>query len=189
LAQIAIFAVLMIISGKLAIPFLTIPFTLQTAACLLTGLLLGPRKGLAALALYIVLGLAGLPVFAGGGGPAYLLQPSFGFLLGMTLAAALAGVLSEQIDPHRRGFPIWQGWLVCLAGLPLIYGAGVGYLMALKNVYLEQPLSLLAALRVGMLPFLVTDSLQALLAAVVGSRLRRLTRPFFQFQPGPAGPL
>jgi biotin transport system substrate-specific component len=180
MAQIAIFAVLMFIGGKITIPFLLIPFTLQFAVCLLTGILLGARKAMVALLIYILLGLAGLPVFAAGGGPAYIFQPSFGYLPGMLLGAGLVGLLTDRADHDRRSLKIWLSLPINLAGMLVVHIIGVTYLFMIKNIYAGQSWTFLYAVQVGMLPFLLTDGLHCLLAAIIGPLLRRATRPFFK---------
>jgi biotin transport system substrate-specific component len=175
---IALFTVLAVIGGKIVIPVLAIPFTLQTAVCLVTGLLLGWRRALLAQGLYLVMGLLGLPVFAAGGGPAYVLQPSFGYLPGMLLAAGLVGYLADRLDPSRERARRWQLLLVHLAGLAIVYGCGVTYLYLIKTVYSGQPFTLLRALQVGMLPYLISDGTYAVLLALAGPGLRRATRSF-----------
>ena len=67
----------------------TMNFTLQWLFVLLAGLLLGSRRAFRSVAVYLITGLIGFPIFARGGGPAYLLRPTFGFLLGFALAAWL----------------------------------------------------------------------------------------------------
>ena len=90
----------------IAVPGLPVPVTLQTFAVVLAGLALGPARGAAAVALYLVIGLAGLPVFAGGAaGLAVLAKPSAGYLLAFVPAAALAGRLAR--DAHRVA-PAWR---------------------------------------------------------------------------------
>jgi biotin transport system substrate-specific component len=185
MAQIALFAVLSIIGGKIAFPLLMIPITLQFPVCLLTGIVLGARKAMLAQLVYILLGLAGLPVFAAGGGPGYVLQPSFGYLPGMLLCAGLVGYLADRFDPARNNLKVWQIFPVNLAGMVIVYGLGVTYLYLIKQFYAGTGQSFLWAIQVGALPFLVTDSLFCFVTALAGPLLRQATRPFFR----PARPL
>lgn len=87
---------------------LAVPITLQTFGVMLAGVLLGPRRGALAVLLYLVVGLAGLPVFAQGtGGLAVLGKPSAGYLLAFPLAAALAGLLVGRARRlPRRWLPL-----------------------------------------------------------------------------------
>ena len=73
-----------------------LPITLQVPALLVTGLVCGPRSGMLAAVAYLSLGLFQLPVFHGGGGAAYLLDPGFGYLAGFVPAAWLTGKLARQ---------------------------------------------------------------------------------------------
>jgi len=83
---------IMAASAQVSLPMWPVPATLQTLAALLIGALAGPRLGAAAIALYLAEGALGLPVFAHGtGGPAVLMGPTAGFLLGFLLSAAIAG--------------------------------------------------------------------------------------------------
>ena len=68
-------------------------FTLQIFFSLLAGLLLGPRPGAVSVGIYLAVGLMGVPVFAAGGGPAYLIRPTFGFLAGWGEATPSDGAL------------------------------------------------------------------------------------------------
>ena len=77
----------------------TMNFTLQWLFVLLAGLLLGSRRASRSVATYLITGLIGFPIFARGGGPAYLLRPTFGFLLGLGIAAGVMGFLSEILHP------------------------------------------------------------------------------------------
>ncbi|MDO4919707.1 biotin transporter BioY [Kocuria sp.] len=109
LANIAVFAALTcVLSLVPAIPVgpLGVPITLQTLAVFLTGMVLGGWRGFLALALYVVVGLLGVPVFAGfSGGPGVLAGPSAGYLLSFPFAAALVGWLahrSVRVERVRR---------------------------------------------------------------------------------------
>jgi biotin transport system substrate-specific component len=107
-------------SAQVTLPMWPVPATLQSLVVLLLGALGGSRMGAAAVALYLMEGLAGLPVFAAGAaGPAVLMGPTAGFLLGFLPAAALAGL--------ARGTVLRQG-LVLLAAHLLLFIPGVLWL-------------------------------------------------------------
>ena len=74
-----------------------VTFSLQFFFALLAGFLLGSKRGLAAVGCYLLIGLAGVPVFAHGGGLMYLMKPTFGFLIGFAAAAYVAGKISETM--------------------------------------------------------------------------------------------
>jgi biotin transport system substrate-specific component len=174
---IALFTVLTIIGGKITVPILMIPYTLQLAICLLSGLLIGARRAMLAQGLYLLAGLLGLPVFASGGGLAYVLQPSFGYLPGMLLAAGLVGWLADLAEIRWRPLKFWHLLPINLAGVGIVYVIGVSYLYLIKNVYAGQSITLFKALQAGMIPFLPADCLKAVLAALIAPRLRRIIRP------------
>ena len=179
MSLISMFAVLSIIGAKLSLPVLAIPFTFQFIVSLLTGIVLGGRRALLAQGLYLAMGLAGLPVFAKGGGIAYIFEPSFGYLIGMALAAGLVGLVVDRIDPDRRRLKSWQVMPVHFAALTLVYGLGVAYMLLVKNLYTGDGLTLVKALQFGILPFMVNDSIYCVVAALVGPRLRRLAPASF----------
>ena len=117
-ALIAVFAALIAAFALVpAIPVgpLGVPITLQTLGVALTGLILGPWRGFAATALYLAVGFAGLPVFAGGAaGLGVFAKPSIGYLLSFPLAAAVAGALATWFT--RRGLRNHYLWFF-IAGL------------------------------------------------------------------------
>lgn len=105
LALIAVFAALIAAFSVVpGVPVGPVPITLQTLAVILSGLVLGPWRGFAATALYLLVGFAGLPVFAGGAaGLGVLAKPSIGYLLSFPIAALLAGVFAQRLaGPNRR---------------------------------------------------------------------------------------
>lgn len=92
-----------------------VPITLQTFGVLLTGAVLGPRRGFLAVMLYLLVGTLGLPVFSGGAaGPGVLVGPTAGYLVGFPLAATLCGFLVARIRTPR---PLLHAALVFAAGL------------------------------------------------------------------------
>ena len=95
-----------------------VPITLQTLAVALTAMILGPWRGFAATALYVLVGLAGLPVFAGGAsGLGVLAKPSAGYLLAFPLAALLIGALARVVLRRTEGRSGLRWVLLLLAGL------------------------------------------------------------------------
>ncbi len=155
---------------SIALPFTPIPITMQTFAVLLVGMLLGPAAGAATLALYLVEGAAGLPVFSphGPGGLAQLAGPSAGYLLSYPAAAALAG---SFFAAARRLIPTAVAALVAgaLAG-SLILLSGSAWLMASLH------LSLTRAVALGTLPFLAGEAFKIVLLSIPVTALRHTTR-------------
>ncbi|WAX80049.1 biotin transporter BioY [Streptomyces sp. KMM 9044] len=142
------------IAAQLAVPVpgSPVPVTGQTFAALLVGTALGARRGLFALALYAMAGAAGVPWFAEGGSG--IGMPSFGYVLGMLLAAVVVGSLA------RRGADrsAWRMAGTMLLGSAVVYSVGVPYLA------LATGMSASAAVAAGLTPFLVGDALKAALA-------------------------
>ncbi|PNE42335.1 MULTISPECIES: biotin transporter BioY [Streptomyces] len=136
----------------LPVPGSPVPVTGQTFAALLVGASLGARRGLLSLALYALAGIAGVPWFAGGAAGAG--GATFGYVLGMLLAATAVGALA------RRGGD--RGTLrtaaTMLAGNAVIYAIGVPYLALSMGMPLDR------AFAVGMVPFLIGDALKIALA-------------------------
>jgi biotin transport system substrate-specific component len=126
LVLVALFAVLTAVASRVSVPLPPVPLTLQTAVVVLAGSLLGASAGALSQTLFLVMGLAGLPVFAAGGGPAYLLSPTFGYLAAFPAAAWLTGRLLERFQAPGTGRII----LAQAAGIALIYLCGLPWLWA-----------------------------------------------------------
>jgi biotin transport system substrate-specific component len=134
------------------VPGSPVPVTGQTFAALLVGTALGARRGFAALALYAVAGVAGMPWFAdasSGWG-----APSFGYILGMMLASAAVGALARR--GADRG--VWRMAGVMAVGSAITYAVGVPYLAVAAHLSFGQAVSL------GLTPYLLGDALKAALA-------------------------
>ncbi|MEV1064250.1 biotin transporter BioY [Streptomyces sp. NPDC050263] len=133
------------------VPGTPVPVTGQTFAALLVGTTLGTRRGVSALAVYALAGLAGVPWFADG---ASGLSVSFGYILGMILASAAVGALARR--GADRSMLRMAGAM--LLGEAVIYAVGVPYLAYAADI------SASAAIAAGLTPFLIGDALKALLA-------------------------
>ena len=93
MALTALFAALISVGGRITIPIPYVPITLQTLFTVLAGLLLGSKLGAVSSALYVLMGLLGLPVFSAGAGPAYVFHPTFGYMIGFIVGAWLQALL------------------------------------------------------------------------------------------------
>lgn len=133
-----VFTTLIAVGAFIQVPVPVVPFTLQFLFTMLAGLLLGGRKGALSVGVYILLGLAGLPVFAEGGGFWYILKPSFGYLLGFMLAAYVTGSMVE------RRKKLMTGWVIAVnfLGLFIVYGAGMIYYYVICNYVIDTPIAL-----------------------------------------------
>jgi len=141
---------------SIAVPGTPVPITGQTFGVLLVGGALGFRRGLASVALYVLIGLIGLPFFAEGkGGVSVILGASGGYLIGFIVAGALVGRLAELGWDRRI-----VGALGAMAiGNLVIYLVGVPWLMAVAHY------DLATGIAKGLTPFLIGDAVKLLLAA------------------------
>ena len=166
LIAIAVGALLVAAAAQVAVPvpFSPVPMTLQPLAVLAVGGLLGAAGGVGALLTYLALGMAGLPVFAGGAaGAGHLLGPTGGYLLAFPVAAGVVGALIG------RSAGILRVLLACALGMVVIHVGGVAQLAVLGG---DPAL----AFRVGFVPFLTGDLLKIGLAAAVILGLRPKVR-------------
>lgn len=148
------------IAAQVAIPWWPVPFTLQTFAVLLVGAAIGPLRGALSMGLYLVLGLIGLPVFAGAMSGGVIGMPSGGYIVGFVFAAALAGWLAQR-EWDRR---FLKTVVAFAAGSLIIYAFGVPWLYA--TVFAATG-DVWGAISAGLLPFLLGDLLKAIAAGVL----------------------
>lgn len=156
---------------SIPLPFTPVPFTLQPMVVLLGGAALGARLGMSAQVIYLLAGIAGLPVFAASAvlpqGPLRLLGPTGGFLWSYPVAALVAGSLAE------RGFD--RRYLTSVAamtcGLAIVFACGVTWLALFAR---PAGTGFDAALRTGFYPFVPADIFKVLIAAAIMPSLWRL---------------
>lgn len=162
----ALFAALTAVLAQISLPIGPVPISLATLAVMMCGLLLGWRYGLLAIACYLLLGVAGVPVFSGlRGGASALAGPTGGYLAGYLPYALLAG-LTPWIGKGRFG-----GRCLMLAlGTLSCYALGTAWFM------LQSGNGLGASLALCVLPFLPGDAVKIALAAWLSPRLRKALR-------------
>jgi biotin transport system substrate-specific component len=153
---------------SIPLPFTEVPFTFQPTVVLLGGLALGSRLALGSQLVYLMAGIAGLPVFAASAtlppGALRLTGPTGGYLLAYPVAAFLAGYLAERgFDRHY-----FTSVVAMLAGLLVVYACGAAWLgFVARSSAQSTPTGLQAALIAGVYPFIVADVLKLLAAAGV----------------------
>ena len=159
-ALVAGFAALTALAAQLSfrLPWTPVPITGQTFAVLTAGAVLGTNRGLASQLLYVLVGAAGLPVYAGGaGGWAAATGATGGYLVGFVLAAALVGRLAERTQDRH----LLTSIPAMLAGSAVIYAVGVPWLAASLGV------SGTKAVELGMAPFLLGDAVKLVAAGAL----------------------
>ncbi|SFF49664.1 biotin transport system substrate-specific component [Actinacidiphila alni] len=159
-------AVLTGLAAQLSVPVhgSPVPVTGQTFAALLVGTSLGARRGFASLALYAAAGVAGLPWFSEGASGWSM--PSFGYILGMIVAATMVGALARRGGDRT----VLRTAGVMVLGSAAIYAVGVPYLAASAHLSASQAVSL------GLRPYLLGDALKSILAMALLPAAWRLTR-------------
>ena len=179
LVVIAISAALITVCSWISIPVGPVPFTLQTLAILAVLLTIGGRRGTLAIVVYLALGAVGVPVFSGfKGGPAALLGPTGGFLVGFIAAALVFWLLEKLIFARLMTTPAKRlvfGFVNSLAFELVLYTVGVIWFM---TVYAAKtgPIGLGAVLSMCVIPFIIPDIIKMAVAAVIGSRAGRFVR-------------
>lgn len=162
----AMFTALITVGAFIQIPIMTVPFTMQFLFTNLAGILLGVKYGGLSLVLYLVLGLAGVPIFTKGGGIGYVLQPTFGYLIGFTLGAIVAALICSK---GRYSYP--RLLVAGIVNLLIVYAMGMLYFSLLMKFYFGKPQDGVYVLVNLCLIFLPMDIIWCIVSAVVSKRL------------------
>ncbi len=172
LVMCGIFAALIGAGAFIQIPIPLVPLTLQDLFVMLAGIMLGARFGALSVVIYLFIGLLGFPVFTRGGGITYVLQPTFGFMLGFIPGAYLIGTIAhrEEAPGFRRLF------LACMAGIAVIYFFGTAYLYLLNRYYLGNSIAFWPMIIACDLQPLPGDIIKSIIAAKVGQQLLPMLR-------------
>ncbi|MHB1101269.1 MAG: biotin transporter BioY [Devosia sp.] len=182
LATVVLGTLLLTLSAKISVPVMPVPVTLQTFAVAVLAAGFGWRIGVATVALYLLEGLAGLPVFATGGGIDYIFRPSFGFLVGYL---PMAYIIGRAADMGASGKLVVL-FLAMLAADAVVFAFGFSWLLVVVNLIVAQGGAVPGWLDAGNLvgsafkgavePFVVWDVVKMAFAAVTAAGAWTLLR-------------
>lgn len=165
---VSLFTALTAIGAMISIPIGPAPITLQTIFVLLSGIILGPKLGALSQTIYVLLGLLGLPIFAGfKGGLQVIYSPTFGYLIGFIIASYIIG----KIIYSNGGFSRTKIFIACTMGTFVISLLGVSYMYYILNVVMGTPSSIGQVAMSGFLLFLPGDILKMIISSVIAIKL------------------
>ncbi|MCI6430782.1 MAG: biotin transporter BioY [Oliverpabstia sp.] len=133
----SLFTALIAVGAFIKIPVPVVPFTLQFLFTTLAGLLLGSKKGAISVVAYMILGLAGLPIFSEGGGFWYVIKPSFGYIIGFCIGTYVTGLIAERMK--EKTVPRYM--LANFVGLLIVYAVGMIYYYIICNYVIDTPIA------------------------------------------------
>ena len=156
-------SILLAVSSKIQTPFTLVPATMQTFVVLFLGMTLGYKLAVYSVILYLLQGSIGLPVFAKGGGIAYLMGPTGGYLIGFIFTAFLAGKIKIKNDP-------------IIIFIYLLFAVSISYILGLCGLwnYLGLNKSFNEVFLVGAQPFLIIEIYKILILAVLSNQITKL---------------
>lgn len=164
----ALFTALTAAGAFIKIPVGPVPITLQLLFTSLSGMVLGVRLGALSQAVYVIIGLSGIPVFAGGSyGLSAIASPSFGYLLGFIAGACITGKICEV----QNGTSFIKLFCASLAGILAVYAIGVPYLYVILVKVMGTRLSLQQIIETGFLIFLPGDIIKCIISAAIGQKI------------------
>ncbi len=170
----ALFTALIAVGAFIRVPLPVWPFTLQTLFVAMAGMMLGPRYGTLSCVTYMVLGLIGLPIFTGGGGPQYIFQPTFGCIVGFAVGAFASGVIVERAQKRSFGLYFAAG----LVDMAIIYIIGMAWFWCVKAFYMHDPIGVWTLFVTCFVPTIGVDVLKALAASALTIRVSPALRSF-----------
>ena len=175
----AMFVALMAVGAfiKIMLPIgpFAVTFSLQFFFALLAGFILGSRLGLLSVTVYLIIGLCGIPIFAHGGGPAYLLKPTFGFLIGFAAAAFVAGFVLERLK--KSTCPAYI--LAAFCGEMVYYLCGLVYYYIMFNFLVNTDgasIGVVELIEVWFLSTVIPDFVLCMLSALVAVKLKKILK-------------
>ena len=162
LSKMAVCVAIICISAYISFPVTAVPFTCLTLAMLLSAFLSTPKETLIIMIVYTLIGAIGLPVFSGfTGGLGKLAGPTGGYLIGFIFLALIAGLFVDKFPKNR-----------ILAVVGMLIGMAITYIFGTEWLAIQLKMSFVAALSVGVIPYLAGDAVKIIIAIIVGPVLR-----------------
>ncbi|HAG69149.1 MAG TPA: biotin transporter BioY [Lachnospiraceae bacterium] len=156
-------AAVICILGPVSLPIGPVPVSLTNFAVFLAVYVLGTEAGCMSVVIYLLLGLAGLPVFSGfSGGPAKLMGPTGGYIIGFIPMAILSGIVIDRF---------WNKRIICI--LAMEASTWVLYLLGTTWLSYQMKLPFKEALAVGVLPFIIVDLIKIVAVSVIGPEIKK----------------
>lgn len=156
---------------RIPVPFMDY-FTLQFLFVILAGFVLGSKLGAISVAIYVVVGLIGFPVFAAGGGIQYIFRPSFGYLLGFIICAFLVGFICEKTNATTFKYYLASA----LVGMIVTYAIGFTYKYLILNFYTKEVTSLFTIVLASIPLDIPGDIVLCFVGAGLGNRLNKVLK-------------
>lgn len=167
ITKMALFLALLILSSYIKITLPLIPITMQTMVVIGIGLLLGAKKGGFTVAVYILIGLLGFPVFSSGGGPSYIFVPSFGFIIGFFFTVVFIGALTNKLPFSLKNYII-----VSIISIFVLYAIGIPYLYFISKVYNGSESTFFAVLSSFFMTYFPKDVISAIVMAIIAYKAK-----------------
>lgn len=162
----ALMAAFLCVSAPVTIPVGPIPLSAANFVIMLCSVLLGAKRGVAAVALYILIGALGIPVFSGfSGGIGKILEPTGGFIIGYLSLSLIIGALSQKFGEKKWSYP-----------LSMVFGTAVLYIIGTAWYVITTAQPITAALAVCVLPFIIGDTAKIVVASLVAPPLGKILR-------------
>lgn len=168
----AMFSALIAVGAFIQIPVPFLSFSLQTLFLALAAVLLKPKWAIASVVIYIAIGLLGFPIFSRGGGIGYILQPSFGFLIGFILWAWASSMIIARLKKKT----VWTVFAAECVGVVLMYAVALPYYDLIMRFYEAAPMTAATLFTYCFATTFPGDILKSLLAAWMGLRIKRQLR-------------
>ena len=169
LTMIALMAAILCVVGPFVVPLGMVPLSLTNMVIYLMVLLLDKKRATITIAIYLLIGFVGLPVFAGfTAGVGKLLGPTGGFLIGYLALGGIAGTILDTFSKTKG-----TGELKMIQMLALSVGTFVLYIIGTVWLMVQSKLTLASALSIGVLPFVVFDMIKIVVAIVLGNSIKK----------------
>ena len=164
-----LFIALLVASAKVSFTVIPpVPFTLQSAVVITCALVLG-WQSVITVGLYVAMGLAGLPVFAAGGGIGYVLYSTFGFTIGFLFCALICGLLYAKFRTVKGSV------LAVSVGTVVIYFCGILYYLIIKKFYFAESVDFWKIILTFYVVFIPSDIIKGVVCIIIAKRLQPIT--------------